>query len=98
MRKLSNTSRKSRQSVAENEAFVTLVQVGQEDPEVRQQLTAILRLDNFNRKSALNTFIEQMRLKQAPKEFLSAIACLLDDAVAEKVLETITADVSGTNK
>jgi hypothetical protein len=96
MRRLFNKSRNSRQSVAENEAFATLIRVAQEDPEVQEQLPAILRLDNFNRKSAFNTFVEQMRLEQAPGEFVSLIACLLNDAVAEKVLEMITADDSTT--
>jgi hypothetical protein len=72
-----------------------LLQVAQEDPEVKEQLSAILRLDDFNRKSALNTFLQEMQLKQAPKEFVSAIASLLDDEVAEKALEMLTGDDAG---
>ncbi len=96
MRKILNIFRKSRQSIAENEAFVTLIRVAQEDPEVKEQLAAILRLDDFNRKSALNTFLQQMHLKPAPREFVSAVASLLDDEVAEKVLKILTADDSST--
>ncbi len=76
----------ARRPVAENKAFVTLVRVAQEDPEIRTQLQGILSLDAFHRKSALNTFLEQLRYKGAPEVFVSAIAALLDDGVADKVL------------
>jgi hypothetical protein len=87
MRKILNIFRKSRQSIADNETFVTLIRVAQEDPEVKEQLSAILRLDDFNRKSALNTFLQEMQLKQAPREFVE---------VAEKVLEILTDNDSST--
>ncbi len=77
MKRILNLFRKRTHSIAENEAFVTLIRVAQEDPEVLEQLVAILRLDDFNRKSALNTYLEEMHLKQAPKQFVSAIANLL---------------------
>jgi hypothetical protein len=76
-------------SVAEDEAFVTLIRVAQEDADVRDQLLTILSLDKFNRESALNTLVEDLRLKHAPKEFVSAIASLLDEDVAEKTLEML---------
>lgn len=78
-----------RKSISEDETFVTLIRVAQEDVEVRKQLLSILSLDSFNRKSALNSFINEMRLRKAPKDFVAAIANLLDDAVAEKALEVI---------
>jgi hypothetical protein len=92
MKKLFGMFRKSGQSIAGNEAFVTLIQVAQEDPDVKEQLSSILRLNDFHRKSALNTFLQEMQLKQAPKEFVSAIASLLDDEIAKKALEMLTAD------
>ena len=72
-----------------NETFVRLIQVAREDPEIREQLLSILSLDKFNRKSALHSFLEKMRFMKAPEEFLSAIACFLDDQVAEKALELL---------
>ena len=76
-------------SMESNETFVRLIQVAKEDPEIREQLRSILSLDKFNRKSALHSFLEQMRLRQAPEEFLAAIACFLDDRVAENGLELL---------
>ena len=72
-----------------DETFVRLIQVAKEDPEIKEQLLSILSLDEFHRKSALHSFLEQMRLMQAPEKLRSAIACFLDDRIAEKGLELL---------
>jgi hypothetical protein len=94
MKRILNLLRKSTRSIAENEDFITLIRVAQEDSEIKSQLSSILALDAFNRKSALNTFLEELRLRQAPKGFISAIATLLDEEVAEQVLEILTTENS----
>jgi hypothetical protein len=66
-----------------------LIQVAKEDSEIREQLLSILSLDKFNRKSAIHSFLEQMRLKKAPEGFQSAITGFLDDRVAEKARELL---------
>ncbi len=75
--------------ITQNEDFLRLVQVVKEEPQIRQTLKSILGLDNFNRKSALNTWLEELELKQAPKKFRSALSCLLDDDIARKTLDII---------
>ena len=95
MRRILNLWRKATESIAENEDFITLIRVAQEDSEIKSQLSSILALDSFNRKSALNTFLEELRLRQAPKEFILAMATLLDEEVAEQVLKILTAENSG---
>ncbi|MBF0120029.1 MAG: hypothetical protein HQK79_14435 [Desulfobacterales bacterium] len=80
----------NKENIDENETFVTLIQVALENQEIKESLLNILSLDNFNRKSALNTFIEHMTFKQAPKKFVTAIACLIDDAVAQKALKILS--------
>jgi hypothetical protein len=94
IRRILNLCRKSTQSIAENEDFITLIRVAQEDSEIKSQLSSILALDSFNRKSALNTFLEELRFRQAPKEFISAMSTLLDEEVAEQVLKILTAENS----
>jgi hypothetical protein len=81
--------RKQKTSVEKTEPFITLIRVAQEDPEIRQQLLAILSQSSFNRTSILNSYIEDLRLKQAPEEFTVAIACLLDDDIAQKALDIL---------
>ena len=71
------------------EPFVTLIRVAQEDPDIKSLLLNILSLDSFNRESALNTIIEEMKLTSAPGEMVSAIAGLLDSDVAEKALKLL---------
>jgi hypothetical protein len=75
--------------IGDNEAFVTLMRVAQEDPAVKRTLTAILAMDAFQRKSMLNTLIQDMKLKGAARDFVSAIETLLDDDVAERAVEVI---------
>jgi hypothetical protein len=76
-------------SVGENETFGTLMQVAQEDVEIKKQLITILSQNRFNRASILNSYIENLRLQKAPKEFISAMACLLDDCIAAKALQIL---------
>jgi len=84
-----NPFRKKPRTVAENEPFITLIRVARENAEVNEELWRILALDDFNRKSTLNTLIERLHYKQAPGEFISALEALLDDNVAAKALELI---------
>ena len=74
-------------TVGDNEIFVTLIRVAQEDPDVKKTLSGILGQPPFHRKSLLNTLIEEMKLKGAPVDFVSAIRALLDDDVAQKAKE-----------
>ena len=94
MKRILNLLRKSTRSIAENEDFITLIRVAQEDSEIKSQLSSILALDSFNRKSALNTFLEELRFRQAPKELILAMTTLLDEEVAEQVLKILTAENS----
>ncbi len=73
----------------DNEAFVTLMRVAQEDADVRRILAGILGQSPFHRKSLLHTWVEEMKLKGAPVDFVSAIGALLDDDVAEKARKMI---------
>lgn len=81
--------KKNKQTIADNPDFVRLVQVIMDEPEIRETLKTILILDDFNRKSALNTWLAELRLKQAPRKFLATFSCLLDKRIAEKTLEII---------
>jgi hypothetical protein len=76
-------------SVANQELFVALIRTAQEDAGIRDRLRAILRQPAFHRKSLLNTLIAELKMQSAPAEFIQAIACLLDDAVARKARELL---------
>jgi hypothetical protein len=74
-------------TVADNVHFVSLVQLMQDDSNLRDKLLPLMALDSFNRKSALNSWLEELKLQRAPTEIISALACLVDDAIAAKILE-----------
>ena len=76
--------RRPQKAVGDNETFVTLIRVAQEDPEVRTTVTGILGQTPFHRRSLLNTLVEELKLKKAPADFICAISALLDDDVAER--------------
>lgn len=71
------------------EAFVTLIQVAKETPDIRDTLLSILQKDEFQRSSMINTLMEEMRYKGAPGVLITAISSLLDDRVAQKALELL---------
>jgi hypothetical protein len=81
---------KAKNAVEENDAFITLMRVVQEDPDVRKTLAGILQQPPFHRKSLLNTLIREITLKGAPADFVAAISELLNDDVAKMLAEFIT--------
>jgi len=80
---------KNKHLVADDENFIALVQVLKEDYKTRSKIEPILSLDQFNRKSALNTWLEQLKFQQAPEKFIVLISCLIEDDIAEKLLQVI---------
>lgn len=41
------------------------------------------------RRGLVHTWVSDLLIEQAPKELIEAVACLADDAVAEKAYEVI---------
>ena len=80
-------ARRKTKSIADDETFVRLMQVAQEDPEIGDRLKLILSQDDFNRRSLLNTWIEELKLKNAPADFTKALSYFLDEQVAGSALE-----------
>jgi hypothetical protein len=76
-------------TVAEVDGFITLLRVACEDPSINARLEQILALPDERRQALLHTLVSDMLIAKAPKDFVEAIACLMDDAVAEKAYEVI---------
>jgi len=75
--------------VKDDETFVTLIQVAQADPVTGKCLAAILSLGKTQRHSLINSLIEELTLKNGPRDFIAALSCLLSDDVAERALAAI---------
>ena len=76
-------------SVGDIERFVDILRVACEDRQINDTLEKLLSLPDRQRRGVLATLLEGMRERGAPADFMSALACLQDDAVAEKAYEVI---------
>ncbi|MBU0754989.1 MAG: hypothetical protein KJ645_07595 [Planctomycetes bacterium] len=72
-----------------NEIFVTMIQVAEENIEIKKRLIKILSLDSDRRQLALKILIENIRHKDAPDKFASAVSYFMDDCVADRALELL---------
>lgn len=75
--------------ISDDETFITLMQLAREDPGVGELLKSVLAMDDMNRRSMLNTWINEIVLKKGPQEMVEALSYLLDDEVAKRALEVI---------
>lgn len=71
------------------EPLKRLIQVMRKDPVINAEVMKILKLDPYQRRFVLNNWLEQLRLRNASENLLSALSCLFDDKIAEKVLTLI---------
>ncbi len=70
-----------------DEIFVDLLRVSREDETIYRFIKAVVHLRPFDRKSLLNSFIQEMAMKGAPPEFIKAIAALRDENIVIKIHE-----------
>ena len=83
---------RSKPTVGDNQALVTLVAAAGEDRELSSSLSAILRLPSFQRQSLLNSMIQEMTLRSEGADLIASVSMLLDDAVAAKAAKLIEGD------
>lgn len=76
-------------SVADIDSFITMLRVACEDRGVNDRLEKLLALPDNKRQAVLHAWVSDLLIARAPQDFTSAIACLLDDRVAEKAYEVI---------
>jgi hypothetical protein len=76
-------------SVADIEGFVGLLQAACNDPEINATLERLLSMPDDRRRGLVHTWVSDLLIEEAPKDFIEAVACLMDDAVAEKAYEVI---------
>jgi hypothetical protein len=76
-------------SVGDIESFITLLRSACSDDEVYARLERLLSLPDEKRRALVQKWVEDLVVQRAPTDFIRAIACLLDDQVAEKAYEVI---------
>ena len=76
-------------TVGEIDGFITLLRSACSDQTVYDALERLLSLPDERRRVLVHNWVSDLLVREAPKEFTEAIACLLDDAIAEKAYEAI---------
>jgi hypothetical protein len=76
-------------NVGQIDGFITLLLAACENRMVNDKLEALLSMPDPKRQAVVHSWVNDLLVQQAPRDFILAIACLKDDAVAEKAYEVI---------
>jgi hypothetical protein len=72
--------------------LVEMVNVASVDPQIRDSLLLILRMDTFQRRSAIRSLITRLRMQQAPATLIDGLKLLEDDQFAATTLALLDQD------
>lgn len=81
--------RESPKSVGDIGAFVTMLATACEEAAVYQHLEQLLSMPDQKRQGLVHAWVTDLLIAEAPRDFVQAVACLLDDRIAEKAYEVI---------
>jgi hypothetical protein len=76
-------------SVGQIDGFITLLLAACENRMVNDKLEALLSMPDQKRQAVVHSWVNDLLVQQAPRDFILAIACLKDDAVAEKAYQVV---------
>jgi hypothetical protein len=76
-------------TVGEIDSFITMLLVACENERINERLETLLSLPDLKRQAEINEWVKDLIVAQAPRDFVSAVACLVDNQVAEKAYEVI---------
>jgi len=85
----SDTSFPVPKTVGEIDTFITMLLTACENDMVHGHLEKLLSMPDRERQGAVHAWVSDLLIAQAPQDFIAAIACLMDDQVAEKAYEVI---------
>jgi hypothetical protein len=76
-------------SVAEIDSFITMLRTACESQMVYERLENLLSMPDDRRQGLVHVWVTDLLIAEAPRDFVQALACLLDNQVAEKAYEVI---------
>jgi hypothetical protein len=76
-------------SVAEVQGFIDLLMAACNDAKINATLERLLAMPDEKRQGLVHAWVTDLIIEEAPKDLVEAVACLMDDAVAEKAYEVI---------
>jgi len=74
---------------AEIEGFIDMLLAACEDASMNATLELLLSQPDERRRAMVTNILERLRTRNAPQKLVEALACLLDDEVAEKAYAAI---------
>ena len=76
-------------TVAEIDGFVNLLKAACADAKINATLERLLSMPDERRRGLVHAWVSDLLIAGAPSDLVQAIACLTDDAIAEKAYEVI---------
>lgn len=76
-------------SVAEVQGFVDLLMAACNDSKINATLERLLSMPDEKRKGLVHAWVTDLLIEEATRDLVQAVACLMDDAVAEKAYAVI---------
>lgn len=76
-------------SVADIEGFVGLLKAACGDARINATLERLLVMPDAQRRGVAHAWVSDLLIAEAPRDFIEAVACLIDDAVAEQAYAVI---------
>jgi hypothetical protein len=76
-------------TVAEVEGFVNLLLAACNDSKINTTLERLLAMPDEKRKGLVHAWVTDLLVEEAPRDLVQAVACLMDDAIAEKAYEVV---------
>jgi hypothetical protein len=76
-------------SVADIEGFVGLLKAACDDSQINTTLQRLLVMPDAQRQGIVHTWVSDLLIAEAPRDFIEAVGCLMDDAIAERAYEAI---------
>jgi hypothetical protein len=76
-------------TVADVEGFVSLLRAACDDAKINATLERLLSMPDDKRQGLVHAWVTDLLIEEAPRDLVQAVACLADDAVAEKAYEVI---------
>ena len=73
----------------EIEGFIDMLLAACEDASMNETLELLLSQPDERRRAMVEKILVRLRARKAPQKLVEAIACLLDDEVAEKAYAAI---------
>lgn len=76
-------------SVADIEGFVGLLKAACDDEKINATLQRLLAMPDGQRQGVVHAWVTDLIIAEAPREFIEAVGCLIDDAIAEQACAAI---------